>query len=82
MGTRAEAKNKQLIDFVANQAKQCQAVLSVRTGAFILQASGLLDGKKATTHWLSLDRLRKSGAVEVIEERIVKDGNVWTSSGI
>jgi transcriptional regulator GlxA family with amidase domain len=58
MGTRTQVKNRHLIDFVANQVKQCKAVLSVCTGAFILQASGLLDGKKATTHWLSLDRLR------------------------
>ena len=82
IGTRAEVNNKQLIDFVAKQAKHCKAVLSVCTGAFILQASGLLEGKKATTHWLSLDRLRESVSVEVIEERIVKDGNVWTSSGV
>jgi transcriptional regulator GlxA family with amidase domain len=82
MGTRKEVKNKQLIDFVADQAKHCKAILSVCTGAFILQASGLLDGKKATTHWLSLDRLRESGTLEVVEERIVKDGHIWTSSGV
>ncbi len=45
-------------------------------------ACGLLKGKKATTHWLSLEQLRKLKDVKVVEERIVKDGNVWTSSGV
>jgi transcriptional regulator GlxA family with amidase domain len=41
-----------------------------------------LSGKKATTHWASLDRLRALGDVEVVEERFVEDGNIWTSAGI
>jgi transcriptional regulator GlxA family with amidase domain len=41
-----------------------------------------LKGKKATTHWLSLGRLRALEDVEVVEERIVKDGNIWTASGV
>jgi transcriptional regulator GlxA family with amidase domain len=57
-------------------------VLSVCTGAFILQAAGLLKGKKATTHWRSLDRLREFQEVSVIEERFVRDGNIWTAAGI
>lgn len=34
------------------------------------------------THWVSLQKLRESGDVEVVEERIVRDGNIWTSAGI
>ncbi len=52
------------------------------TGAFILQAAGLLSGKKATTHWRSLDRLRQFSDVTVIEERVVRDGNIWTAAGV
>lgn len=81
-GTRAQVNNSQLISFVSEQAKNCKAILSVCTGSFILHACGLLKGKKATTHWLSLEHLRKLEDVEAVEERIVKDGNIWTSSGV
>ncbi|MDM0054743.1 DJ-1/PfpI family protein [Variovorax fucosicus] len=81
-GTRTEVGNQVLLDFVAAQAKTCKAVLSVCTGAFILHAAGLLSGKKATTHWGSLERLRALGDVEVVEERYVEDGGVWSSAGV
>jgi len=81
-GTRQQVHNQRLIDFVAEQARSCKAILSVCTGSFILHACGLLKGKRATTHWLSLKQLRKLEDVEVVEERIVKDGHIWTSSGV
>jgi transcriptional regulator GlxA family with amidase domain len=82
LGTRSQVKNDRLTAFVAAQAKNCRAVLSVCTGSFILQAAGLLSGKRATTHWLSLDHLRNLGDVEVVEKRFIIDGNIWTSSGV
>lgn len=81
-GTRREVDNPAMRDFVARQAQNCQAVLSVCTGAFVLHAAGLLGGKRATTHWGSLDRLRALGDVEVVEQRWVQDGAVWTSAGV
>ena len=81
-GTRREVSNPVLVDWVAKQAAGCQAVLSVCTGAFVLHAAGLLGGRKATTHWGSLDRLRALGDVEVVEERFVRDGKVWSSAGV
>lgn len=81
-GTRAEVNNRTLVEFIARQAEGCRAILSVCTGAFLLHAAGLLAGKRATTHWNSLDRLRALGDVEVVEERYVRDGDVWTSAGV
>lgn len=82
IGARTQVNNRMLVDFVAAQARDCQAVLSVCTGVFILYAAGLLSGKKATTHWVALDRLRALGDVQVVEERYVRDGKIWTSAGI
>jgi transcriptional regulator GlxA family with amidase domain len=81
-GTRTEVGNRTLVDFVARQAAGCKAVLSVCTGSFVLHAAGLLSHKRATTHWGSLARLRELGDVEVVEERFVRDGDVWSSAGV
>ena len=57
-------------------------MLSVCTGSFILHRAGLLAGKRATTHWSSLPRLAALGDVTVCQERVVRDGNVWTAAGV
>ena len=81
-GTRQEICNPVTIDFIASQAKHCKAILSVCTGSFLLHAAGLLSGRKATTHWGSLERLRALGDVTVVEQRYVQDGNIWSSAGV
>jgi putative intracellular protease/amidase len=54
---------------------------SVCTGSLILAAAGLLEGKRATSHWLALDRLRALGA-EPVAERVVFDGKLVTAAGV
>jgi len=81
-GTRAEVSNSVLVNFIARQSAGCASVLSVCTGAFLLHAAGILRGRKATTHWGSIDRLAALGDVEVVQERYVQDGKVWSSAGV
>lgn len=81
-GTRREVSNDKLLSFLQQQSTSCKAMLSVCTGSFLLHAAGLLNGKKATTHWGSLSRLRELGDVEVVEERYTQDGTIWCSAGV
>jgi putative intracellular protease/amidase len=54
---------------------------SACTGALILAAAGLIEGRRATTHWLATDELRALGAVPV-DERVVRDGKFMTAAGV
>jgi putative intracellular protease/amidase len=54
---------------------------SVCTGSLILAAAGLLDGKRATSHWLALAELQRLGA-EPVRERVVFDGKLVTAAGV
>jgi transcriptional regulator GlxA family with amidase domain len=54
---------------------------SVCTGSLILATAGLLEGKRATSHWLALEQLRQLGAVPV-SERVVFDGKIVTAAGV
>lgn len=55
--------------------------VSVCTGSLILAAAGLLEGKRATSHWTALDELAKLG-VEATHERVVFDGKIVTAAGV
>lgn len=74
-------KDEETVAFVKREAERAQYVTSVCTGAFILGAAGLLDGKKATTHWAYHDELRRVGA-EPVKARVVRDGNLFTGGGV
>jgi transcriptional regulator GlxA family with amidase domain len=54
---------------------------SVCTGSLVLGAAGLLDGRRATSHWLALGALREMGA-EPVSERVVFDGKIVTAAGV
>jgi len=69
---------------IAQASSRCRRVASVCTGAFTLAAAGLLEGRRATTHWRYAARLqREYPSIRVEADRIFcRDGNVWTSAGI
>ncbi|PQA87776.1 DJ-1/PfpI family protein [Hyphococcus luteus] len=74
-------QDEETIAFVRRQAEGARYVSSVCTGAFILGAAGLLQGKKATTHWAYHDELKRVGA-EPVKARVVRDGNLFTGGGV
>lgn len=82
LGTRREVDNAVLINFVKQQAAACHSILSVCTGAFILQKANLLENKEVTTHWASLDRLKAFPEVKIISQRYTHSDNIWTSAGV
>jgi transcriptional regulator GlxA family with amidase domain len=83
-GVEAAAENPVLVEWVRQRATQARRVASVCTGAFLLAAAGLLDGRRAATHWNYCAKLaQRFPAVRVEPEPIfVCDGPVWTSAGV
>ena len=81
LGVAPALSDARLIDFVRNQASEAQWVTSVCTGAFILGRAGLLEGRRATTHWGYTGLLPMVGAVHE-DARTVFDGNVVTAGGV
>jgi transcriptional regulator GlxA family with amidase domain len=83
-GTAAALADRVLIAAVGRLARRARRVTSVCSGAFLLAEAGLLDGRRATTHWSACAVLaRRYPAIEVDPDPIfTRDGNVWTSAGV
>jgi transcriptional regulator GlxA family with amidase domain len=83
-GVEAAAADPVLVDWLRQRTKSARRVASVCTGAFLLGASGALDGRRAATHWSCCAELaRRFPAVQVESDPIfVRDGSIWTSAGV
>ena len=83
-GTRRERLNGPVLDWIAAQDRRTELTTSVCTGAFLLAERGILDGKRATTHWASVGWMRDQyPAVTMLDDaRFVDEGRVITAAGI
>jgi transcriptional regulator GlxA family with amidase domain len=83
-GTRGPAICESTLDFARACARSGRRTASVCSGAYVLAAAGLLDGRRATTHWSRTDHFRRQyPAVRLEPDCIyVHDGPFWTSAGI
>jgi transcriptional regulator GlxA family with amidase domain len=83
-GSRRAEEDQRLVGWIAEAARRSRRVASVCTGAFLLARAGLLDGRRATTHWASCaDLAARYPAVTVEPDPIfVRDGDVVTSAGV
>ena len=83
-GTRKEMNNKRLLRWIADRSRQVETLTSVCTGALLLGKAGLLDGKRATTHWRSLDWMQELFPKTTVERQLhfVEEGALFTSAGI
>ena len=83
MGTRPLLEHRPVIDWITAAAARAQLVTSVCTGSLLYAKAGLLDGKRATTHWGALDMLATLGNGITVEResRYVDDG-IITSAGV
>jgi cyclohexyl-isocyanide hydratase len=82
--TASATGDDRYMDFVRKQSATAEIVMSVCTGALILGQAGLLDGYRATTHWIALDQLRQNTKIEVVNgyPRWVHDRNRITAGGV
>ena len=84
VGRGTEASTPGLIEFVRQAPGRCRRVAATCTGAFTLAEAGVLDGRRATTHWNRARELQaRFPKVKVEEDRIfIIDGPMWTAAGM
>ncbi|GLO64483.1 DJ-1/PfpI family protein [Oceanobacillus kimchii] len=79
-----EISNPNVINWIKNQQAKVEFMTSVCTGALLLAKAGILDGKRATTHWMDLDRLEKEYPSVLVQRdtKFIDEGSIITSGGI
>jgi len=81
-GEAAARKDGRVTDWLRAAHETTAWTTSVCTGSLLLGAAGLLEGRRATTHWTALDALAGFGATAVDDERVVVDGKLVTAAGV
>jgi transcriptional regulator GlxA family with amidase domain len=81
-GTRPLAGDEEMLGWLRHAHEHSTWTTSVCTGSLLLAAAGILNGLKATTHWLQLELLRPYGVTPVGDERIVRQGKIITAAGV
>ena len=80
-GNRPLMSDERVLDWLRTAHESTTWTTSVCTGSLVLGAAGILEGKRATSHWVYRDSLREFGA-EPTAERVVEDGKVITAAGV
>jgi transcriptional regulator GlxA family with amidase domain len=80
-GNRPLMRDERVLDWIRHAHEHTTWTTSVCTGSLVLGAAGILDGKRATSHWAHRETLREFGAEPVVE-RFVEDGKVMTAAGV
>ena len=83
-GTRAAMRDARLVSWIRRTAPRARRVASVCSGAFLLGEAGLLDGRRATTHWAVCEALQRRYPTARVEHDpiFVRDGKISTSAGV
>jgi transcriptional regulator GlxA family with amidase domain len=82
-GTRPLLNNVDLLNWIKKISKEAKITSSICTGALLLAKSGILDSKRATTHWAAIEALKSiSKSITVITNRRIVDDGIITSAGV
>ncbi len=80
-GVRDLLGNQRVLNWLRSEYRSAKWIASVCTGSLLLGAAGLLQGRKATTHWTAVDELRSFGA-KPVSERVIIDGRLAMGAGV
>jgi transcriptional regulator GlxA family with amidase domain len=83
-GARRATADPAIVDWISRASRRARRTTSVCTGSYLLAAAGLLDGRRATTHWgFCAGLAERYPTVEVDPDPVwVRDGDIWTSAGV
>ncbi|HEX5224452.1 MAG TPA: GlxA family transcriptional regulator [Solirubrobacteraceae bacterium] len=83
-GHREVGRDARTMRWIERSCARARRTASVCTGAFVLARAGLLDGRRATTHWAWAERMQREHPAVVVDPEpiFIRDGDVWTSAGV